>query len=88
MPETIDEKGNPVLIEAVYYRYHAPYAEECPTIEAALRYLESGEDYGELSSVGVFVEGECVRHRYHDEPPTAEQAAEALEKYRKLKARE
>lgn len=58
MSQTVNEDGTPVLIEAVYYRHHAVYAEPRDSIEEAVDFLRSGEDYGSLSSVGVYVDGE------------------------------
>jgi hypothetical protein len=54
----VNEDGTPVLIEAVYYRYHQVYIKEFDSIEEAQQMLEGGEDYGSLSSVGVFIDGE------------------------------
>lgn len=86
---TIDEKGNPVLIEAVYYRYHSIYAEECGSIEEALAFLENGEDYGELSSVGVYVEGEprLAKQFVEKHPLTEEERKYMEEEYKNLPRR-
>jgi hypothetical protein len=82
---TINEDGTPVLIEAVYYRHHCVYAEECDSIEEAVAFLYSGMDYGSLASVGVFVDGtphvteEFMEHP--GRPPTAEEAENMLSSY-------
>jgi hypothetical protein len=58
MSDTINPDGSPVLIEAVYYRFHSVYAVECDSIEEATAILESGADHGDLADVGVFVDGQ------------------------------
>ena len=58
MSETINQDGSTVLIEAVYYRHHCVYVEECDSVEEAQRFLDGGTEYGSLSSVGVYVDGE------------------------------
>lgn len=50
---TIDEDGASQVWTAVYFRHFSRYEEECESLEDAVRFLDSGEDYGELSSVEV-----------------------------------
>jgi hypothetical protein len=58
MNEVINEDGTPVLIEAVYYRYHQIGIYEADSVEDAQSFIDGSEDNGYISSVGVFVEGE------------------------------
>lgn len=83
MPDTIDETGAPVLIEAVYYRHFTVYRHACDTVEEAKGYLCYGEDDGSLSSVGVFVDGKPVLYDVYVDPhpPTADEAREMLDSY-------
>ncbi len=53
MTTTIDESGNPQQWTAVYWRYHSRYEEVCDSFREAYRYLENGEEYGELSSESI-----------------------------------
>lgn len=57
-PGTINEDGTPVLIETVVYRYGVPDIDEHDTIDEAQAFIDSGEDYGSFSSIGVYVDGE------------------------------
>lgn len=77
------------MIEVVYYRYMSPYIYEAETVEGALAFIEGGEDNGEMSSVGVFRDGEpIIRRGYVDQdPPTPKQADDMRENYRRAKAR-
>jgi hypothetical protein len=45
-------------VEAVFYRHFRVYRAEMDSVAEAISFLNSGEDYGSLSSVGVFVDGE------------------------------
>jgi hypothetical protein len=74
----------PDLVEVVYFRYHALYVEVADSIDAALAFIESGEDYGEMSSVGVYVNGEPVIENGYSsrESPTPVQADRMRELYR------
>jgi hypothetical protein len=83
---TIDESGAEVLIEAVYYRYGVPSIEPCETIEDAVGYLDSGEEWGSLSSVGVFVAGEPHSVKYKGAPPTYDEAEAMRAEYAKATA--
>lgn len=89
MTEMPIESGeeNAAMIEVVYYRYHSPYVEEFETVERALGFIEFGEDDGQMSSVGVFKDGEPIIWRgYVDQdPPTPEQAESMREDYRKAR---
>jgi hypothetical protein len=73
---TVNENGSPVLVEYGYYRHFNKYLAEAESIEDALRSIEYGEDAGQMSSVGVFVDGEPrVWDGFVDkDPPTTEQA--------------
>lgn len=85
-PVTVNENGEPALIEAVYYRYgRACRNDFFDTVEEAAAYLCSGEDYGALSSVGVFVDGEPVLADVYVEPhpPDEYEARVMAESYRK-----
>lgn len=87
--QTINEDGSAVLIEAVFYRHFGVYAQECDSIEEAVAFLNSGEDYGELASVGVFVDGQPrITDQYvHDpgRPPTDDEAAAMRADYVKVR---
>lgn len=50
--------GTAAIIQAVFYQHGFVYAEEFRSVEAAVTFLNGGEDRGILSSVGVFVDGE------------------------------
>jgi hypothetical protein len=53
MAQVIDEDGRALTWTAKYWRYHSPYEEECDSVEEAILFLESGEDYGSLSSESI-----------------------------------
>jgi len=60
---------------AVYYRYHNKYEEECDTLEAAINFLEGGEDDGDLSSRCIIYRGKEYSRHWSDnnyEDATAE----------------
>lgn len=84
----IDEQGNPVLIEYVYYRHFAVYRQEVDSIEEALSAIQYGADDGQMASVGVFVNGEPrIWDGYvRQDPPTPEQAEEMRAEYAKAEA--
>lgn len=74
------------VFEAVYGRHHVLYRYDgVESVEDGRRFLEDGEEYGELASVGVFVDGEpaLVRERPGDELhlPDARERAWALRLY-------
>lgn len=87
MSDTINEDGTPVLIEAVYYRYHSVYAVECDSVEEAAGMLEMGADHGDLADVGVFVDGRPRLIDCYVKPrtPSRWEAAEALDAYAKVR---
>lgn len=86
MNQTIDESGAPVLIEAVYYRYGVVYArDDFDTVEEAIACLVNGEDYGALSSVGVFVDGEPrFAGSFDPYAPNAQEAEDMRADYQKV----
>lgn len=48
---TITQEGEPVTAYVAHYmRYHAPCTYEADTLENAIGFLASGEDYGSLSA--------------------------------------
>jgi hypothetical protein len=49
--------GPRVLPVAHYYRHLHEHEEVCATIEEAFKFLDYGEDYGDLSAAGVTVGG-------------------------------
>lgn len=53
------QREDPASVLAVFRRYGSLEAEEFDTVDEAVRFLESGEDYGSLSSEAV-VDGERV----------------------------
>lgn len=73
------------MIEAVYYRHGCVCAATCETVESAVAYLWSGADAGELSDVGVFVDGEPVLTDAfpRSRPPTAAETDEMRSDYAK-----
>lgn len=87
LPESAAEVVDATVprIEAVYFRYGGVEAYEADSVEDATSFLESGEDHGELSSVGVFVDGEPSLYAVLQDPapPTDVQAAEMLGVYRR-----
>lgn len=59
MSQTIHPDGSPVRIEAVFWRHHRLCIQDgFDSIEEADSFLNSGADYGELSPVSTYVEGE------------------------------
>lgn len=76
--------ANPDLIEVVYMRHFAAYLHEAETVADALSFIEHGEDAGEMSSVGIYVNGQPhIWDGYVDkEPPTPEQAKKMRAAYR------
>lgn len=61
MSVVIDEEGVPQTWTAVYWRYYSKYTHEAGSLEDALRFLQHGEDYGELSSDSVLgPDGEAI----------------------------
>lgn len=58
MPETINQDGTPVRIESLVMRYHSPVVHEHDSIEDAVGFIGSGEDYGECSGIGVMLDGQ------------------------------
>lgn len=54
----INEDGTLVLIEVVFGREYVIYRSKHDSIEDALRFIKAGEDYGEISSVGIYLDGE------------------------------
>lgn len=77
-------------VEVLYMRYGAPYIAEVESVEDALSYIESGEDDGQISSVGVFVGGEPrIWDGYvSKEVPTPEQAGTMRRLYEKARPAE
>lgn len=77
-----------MAIEVLYYRHFWQHVEECETVEEALAFIETGEDEGRMSSVGVFVDGKP--HIYDgyvaQDPPTEKQAADMARLYAEAKA--
>jgi hypothetical protein len=53
MPQVIDQDGRALTWTAHYWRYGGRHEEECDSVEEAILFLESGEDYGSLSSESI-----------------------------------
>jgi hypothetical protein len=51
--KVIGESGNPQSWKAVYWRHLQRYEHEADSLDAALRFLEYGEDEGSLSAESV-----------------------------------
>lgn len=93
MVEEIIDGDVEFLVEAVYWRYGSLLRRKCNTKEEAVNGLCAGEEYGECSAVGVFVNGELVltgTFLWDDDdynctsiqPPTVEEIDFASEYYR------
>lgn len=80
-PDIVNEDGSRVIVEAVFYKRSVIYATSFDTPDEARRMLNSGEDFEDLSPVGVFIDGEPRTWRCADEPPTAKQAEEMRRDY-------
>ena len=76
------------MIEAVFYRHFAVYSHEADSVKDAGLFLSRGEEYGELSSVGVFVDGvPTLTDQYVSgagRPPTAQEAVWMREAYARI----
>jgi hypothetical protein len=82
---TLPAKSERDVIEVVYMRYFQAYLHGVDSIEEALRFIDAGEDAGEMSSVGVFVNGQP--HIYDgyinkDPGPNSQQAEGMRKAYR------